>query len=657
MAEISLLSNASDVRIGDRAVVQIAGGDQITVHNDMRTDSPWVTLSGNTYRRIPMGDIIINRNVSSQVLQVTIDSQRRTSRSETSQQPESKLIKVRTTKQHVEILNLSGKFTSIIVEVAEDGRVEDLQTVVDRICQEMSSQRSPLLPQLVGMGWSERPIFIVHDELANGLEYGFQCAAEGNLTAIHYLVHTLVTSLLALCEYKTLTIPWNFWTFNPRTHVWQYDVSSAAVSLPESDNTILILYIPTPLRQDTRPRLDTDEIVACFEDHFGDFLYTVASLGHAKRVEDLSDFVRHRLLTFGAVVSRNKPGILAHLPSTLSPKWDCWSWSDDVKASYSSTIPSRVDLSFRNTDHNRINVHFSLGYPNPLQHRLAYLSQSIPFFEDCPDNDIVLIDAVRFSLVGTFHHNLATSSIPVYLFVLPIPLEKINNLYCIRYPLLHPSFYWSSDPNGHSIICEDDWASYGIPRLEVLTWIGSLWYRYEYQLVRGHLKSKKFPLDGRQYARAHGYPELIHGDPHNPRINVIEELNEGEDSDSSAWTLQCQAVASSDKGPNDSSDDDTPNNIEQALDRVHEVVGHHEIEAVPLQDIQEGANKHVVPETAPMLPQPAQDEKSRRAAMRKAPNRIPAFCSTLANCCRRIFVGRRRRRKGDSTHWASEEDR
>ncbi|KAK1216422.1 hypothetical protein PQX77_020942 [Marasmius sp. AFHP31] len=304
-----------------------------------------------------------------------------------------------------------------------------------------------------------------------------------------------------------------FWTFNPRTHAWQYDVASVSISPPNNDPFLSITYSPTPLRQDTCPRLDTDGIVLCFEEQFGDFLHVIASSGATMHVRDLSEFAQHGCLTFGAVVDCNKPGILAYFPSTPYPVWNCRSFSADVEANYSISVPSRVDLSFQKTNCNQVDLHFSLRLPDLLQCRTAYLSQSVPF-KDCDDalRDLVFIDEVRFSLVGTFHHNPVKCITPVYLFVPPIPVELVNNIYCIRYPPPDALFFWSSDPDGQNVIDEEDWEAYGISQLEIFTWIGSSWHYERYVAVQDHLLRKNCSLDGKQYARDHGYSELVYGE-------------------------------------------------------------------------------------------------------------------------------------------------
>ncbi|KAJ8086051.1 hypothetical protein PM082_004870 [Marasmius tenuissimus] len=44
--------------------------------------------------------------------------------------------------------------------------------------------------------------------------------------------------------------------------------------------------------------------------------------------------------------------------------------------------------------------------------------------------------------------------------------------------------------------------------------MGSSWEEYHYAFVRDHLRLGSYELDGKQYARDHGYPKLIHANPH-----------------------------------------------------------------------------------------------------------------------------------------------
>ncbi|KAK1223000.1 hypothetical protein PQX77_014120 [Marasmius sp. AFHP31] len=619
MARSQLFPKASRIQIGDGATFLNVGRDQVTIYNDSGRESQWVTLDGDTYRRFHMGEIILKRNVSSTVMTVTVNTRQN---SETSQVLGNlKALKVRKTTQHVGLLGLPGGFTAVQVETVEKDQAEELSNIMDRLCREISSQRSPLTTQLVGLGWSERPTFIFHDEHVNGDEYIDEIIARDNWVVYYYLWYTRNTSFFTLRGNKSLMIPVfpseMFWMFNLRTHAWQYDVASVSISPPNSNISLdPVTYSPAPLRQDTRPRLDADGIVASFEEQFGDFLHLIASLGQTRHVKDLSEFARHGFLTFGAVVDRNKPDILAYFPSTPSPKWNCGSRSAGVQANYSTSVPSRVDLSFRNTDCTRVEIHFFLSLPDRPRHRTAYLSQSAPFAEDCDDlrNDLVFIDEVRFSIVGTFQYNPAKSTTPTYLFFPHISVELVDDVHCIRYPLPDAPFFWCSDSNGQNIICEEDWEAYGIPQLEILTWIGSSWDYRQYETVYDHLHKRNSPLDGRQYTREHGYPELVYGDPHNPSITVIEELDTTQEIGSSPERSEHQGNASN--RADNPSDDDSPIALDPSYNNAQEIqpdeadqTGTDAVTASPIEGSQEGSIPRIIHELAPSC-RPSQSQRN-----------------------------------------------
>ena len=119
------------------------------------------------------------------------------------------------------------------------------------------------------------------------------------------------------------------------------------------------------------------------------------------------------------------------------------------------------------------------------------------------------IDHVGFQLKGTFHSTQFTSA---FLFPPPLPVEYINGMPCIKHPLPESLVYWSLDQGGKTRIAEADWQKFNIPKLELETWIGSYWRSGDYTIVREVLSSMKYTLDGRQYAKDHGYPELIRGE-------------------------------------------------------------------------------------------------------------------------------------------------
>ncbi|KAK1218034.1 hypothetical protein PQX77_019299, partial [Marasmius sp. AFHP31] len=323
------------------------------------------------------------------------------------------------------------------------------------------------------------------------------------------------------------------WTFNPKTKSWNFDIASASIGEWEEDE---FPWNPIPLPQGIQPQLTADDVAIYFEKTFGDVLYLFVSLGCTFR-KVLSRYASHGVLTFGAVVSHRR-GIVAHFPSTPSPKSYFASQSHNITASNSTEsvsslwpsvlsliklVPSRVDMQIHNIHNARLHLYFSLRLPlkERNQLRAAYLSQH-PLDVDSWS---YFIDEIGFSLVGDLSHTPSTTRRPAYLFVPPLQLKYVNGMHCICYPLPEPLFYWASDPEGRHVIPENNWVRYGIPELKVKTWIGSVWTTNEYELVQQHLASRKYESNGKQYALDHGYPELIHGDPHEGTMKEFSDLD------------------------------------------------------------------------------------------------------------------------------------
>ncbi|KAJ8074542.1 hypothetical protein PM082_015444 [Marasmius tenuissimus] len=108
-----------------------------------------------------------------------------------------------------------------------------------------------------------------------------------------------------------------------------------------------------------------------------------------------------------------------------------------------------------------------------------------------------------------FPKDPATYPQPAYLFILPLHTKLINGLHCVCCPFSQSIFYWSSDPHGRDQIAKEDWERLGIPELSVQELIGSLWFDGDYATVQEVLHWTNHDLDGKQYARDHGYPELL----------------------------------------------------------------------------------------------------------------------------------------------------
>ncbi|KAG7098325.1 hypothetical protein E1B28_000286 [Marasmius oreades] len=167
--------------------------------------------------------------------------------------------------------------------------------------------------------------------------------------------------------------------FNLRTRSFQYDIVTSAFckGYAEPDdfrNTSSPQSLP-----DCNPPLDSREIIRVFS---LDFLQLISCGGYYAA----SFHSVHDVLTFGAVIDRRKPGILACFPSIQSPVWSCRPIGTlDIVPKYSNSVPSLVDLTFvknKNNDKWEMAIQFSLRLP-PEDYRglrTAYLVQSLPFY-------------------------------------------------------------------------------------------------------------------------------------------------------------------------------------------------------------------------------------------------------------------------------------
>ncbi|KAK1215777.1 hypothetical protein PQX77_021615 [Marasmius sp. AFHP31] len=450
--------------------------------------------------------------------------------------------KVKKTVQTAEIIGRQEKFTATTLEPVDEKDRDEFVKLVKNVLEAAMCQRSALLTQMFAVADSSGLILIVHDELADGTEI-FNRYRKSWIVS-YYLNYQAGVTMESLRDDETVRFPVSnrseSWLFNVKSWTWQFDPASVLLIPPSKDDLLPSFNPPPPLRQETLPRLHTTaEIVACVEKNFGDVLHLIAE--HEQTwIRDLSKLAQRGLLTFGAVINLNKRGILAHFPFIPSPEWFCKCSSPDVKANFSSSVPWRVDLAFRKNGNVQVTLDFGLRIPQKHRYRLdcAYLCQSLRFCDNSDDvQEVVFIDEIGFCLEGVFHDDPATCSTPAYLFFPPLPTEYINNTHCIRYPFPTNLFYWSHDLQGRTAINKEDWEKFGIPNLSVREWIGSSWAEHHHAFVQDHLYTGGYELDGKQYACEHGYPELIHADPHD---NAIEELicpDNSDNSDSGRKTL------------------------------------------------------------------------------------------------------------------------
>ncbi|KAK1217959.1 hypothetical protein PQX77_019366 [Marasmius sp. AFHP31] len=434
------------------------------------------------------------------------------------------------------------KFTATTLEPVNEKDRAAFQEIAKSALQAAMCHRSALLTQVFAVTESDAMTMLTYNELASGEEVVSRYW-NNNWIVFYYLdcIHTLAIQSLRGDEALTFPVTerWGDWSVNFQTLTWHFNPASLSLNPPtESALAPFPNHFP-PLCQDTVPQLNSTEIVAHVEKNFGDFLHLIAT-DAGRWITDLSNYVQNGLLTFGAVVDDNRPGILAHFPSTPSPELFCQSLSPDIKASYSAS--GRVDFSFRKTSNVKVTIDFGLHIPNNngIRLRTAYLCQSLHLRDDCSDvRDMVYIDLVGFHLEGTFPKDPTTHPKPVFLFIPPLHTKLIHSLHCVCYPFPQSLFYWSHDPHGREKIDEEDWERLGIPKLSVQELIGTYWGDEEYSTIQEVFCWKDYDLDGKQYVHDHRYPKLKLGDPHDTtRIQELESSKS--DSEPEAPPLPCR---------------------------------------------------------------------------------------------------------------------
>ncbi|KAK1224290.1 hypothetical protein PQX77_012798, partial [Marasmius sp. AFHP31] len=510
-------ANAEGTSIGDHANFQtVAGNSTTNIYNNHERLEDRVTFHGRTVRKIIDGDINYQHVLSSKVIFVDINTHQGPGASK------NLSVKVKRVVQTARLYGHRGTFTTTTLEPVDEKDREQFKEIKKIVLEAAMSQRLALLKQVFAVTESNGLTLIAHDatELATGHELANRYKRK-DMIVYYYLFYTSRIAIQSLRGDETVTFPvtnrWSDWSINLKTRSWHYDPASVSLVPPGKEQLQVSHFPRVPLRHDTLPQLDANKIIACVEKDLGDALYLITSLGRRWRT-DLSGYVQHGLLTFGVVVDYNKPGILAHFPqvSASSPEWFCESFNRDVRASYSSSVPSRIDISFNPTDLEaggvQVNLDFGLRTPAEVRNRLrcAFLCQSIQLCDDFRDMKyVVYIDQLGFRLKGTFLDDATSRATPIYLFVRPLPTEFIHNVRCVRYPLPEPLFYWSHDPEGREVLAEDDWEKYGIPELSVEEWISTYWQEEQYTCVREYLCLRGYNLDGKRCSYEHEYPELI----------------------------------------------------------------------------------------------------------------------------------------------------
>ncbi|KAF9257163.1 hypothetical protein L218DRAFT_134172 [Marasmius fiardii PR-910] len=472
----------------------------------------WRTLDEakkDGFEEVAMGKIIVREDVSSKSLVVHVK--------QTNPFRPRSVVKIRKTIQFAEISDddANRRFSVVTFHPEDTDKEEETWKLWKQVYQHSSSApRRTYLSQLFGLCRSSKPALVFHEELVGGEEI----IEHYTRTPIvySYLWYRHVASYRTIFEdgaLKRFSIPlsehYRNWSFNLSSRTWLYDVASIAFSDVEDDSPAVFFDNPPFLPSHCNPKLDPEEILR----EVPNYLQLISTLKSKPSVKDLEHLLSQGVLIFGSVVDCTKPEILGHFPSVCSPQWYHKSMNLDVQISYSTSVPSRLNLDLAK-DSGRLNLRFSLRLPLKERERLrvAYLTQSLAF--NTKRSDLMLIEEIRFKLAGNFTTNPSSHRPPIYLFVPPPSLEWTSDgVPFIRWPLANPFFYWSFDSEGKDYIAKEEWHRYGIPELKVKDiWIGSNWPEELYESARAYLNLSDYSdVGGEQFAVENGYPVLVEG--------------------------------------------------------------------------------------------------------------------------------------------------
>ncbi|KAJ8094290.1 hypothetical protein PM082_006830 [Marasmius tenuissimus] len=387
-------------------------------------------------------------------------------------------------------------------------------------------KRTTYFSQLFALIRSDLPGLIYHDELVGGDDIRDQFHDVPIISSyLHYIFQaTYFTASRddAVRKMSITLLPYSKgWFFNLRSGSFQFDLTS-----PTSDSSAnsqsrsegnesseglspdrSIAQRSVTLCPDIGPGLTPEKIVRHLQRVLSrGYLHSISSLGETRRVDlkSLEEFTRHRLLTFGSVLDlRNKEELVGYCPLTPRPQWYCQSYNSDVAVKYSSSVESRLKLTFNPDVEGRdweMEIHFGLKLPFDAseQMRLAFLRQmpTNQIDDSKVESNLVFLEELRFVLHGKVSRHdapLFTSNV-VYLFIPPLTSTWIKGIPCLKWPPSAPIFYCSLNPSGRTQLPINlEWfrSGYRFPELQLDAWIGTYWREAQYAAVKEYLALEK----------------------------------------------------------------------------------------------------------------------------------------------------------------------
>ncbi|KAK1224335.1 hypothetical protein PQX77_012764 [Marasmius sp. AFHP31] len=501
-------------QIGDYTTINSVEGTQInnhTHHHPPPEREDRVKLSGRTFRHVIEGDINILRNLSSQVINVRANPQSYM----------SQVVQLQRMDDTAEVFGAPGQvFTVTTFRPVNGSDANEFEKIKEHVCQMVSLYReSPFVTKLFGMGESDGLRLLTYNDLANGHDILHQ--HQGRHLTYHYLLFTKEASFHALSRDNNHSLgilivrDQHMWKYNLNNFRWQYDLSSS-ISIPGQRHRPYDCISSRPLPVPERPiQLIDSQIIGHLEEIYGDFIHYMGQLepDNPDVNNELSRLARDGYLTLGAAVDPDKSRILSHFRPTTPPSTNYENFSNGFNVIHWGS-DGQCDFSFERTGKVFVDIEFMLQFHYQQQLRAAYLSQYLRYHSNYDPHQLSFVTQLAFRLTGEFFHDSMAHPTLAYLFVPPIQAVKVNNMYCVPYPLPKTLFFWTSDPEGKHRIEESDWEQYNIPKLQVSLSLESSYNDFVYTFARNYMCSKGYEPDGRRYCRDHNLPELIPGDPH-----------------------------------------------------------------------------------------------------------------------------------------------
>ncbi|KAL0572677.1 hypothetical protein V5O48_009287 [Marasmius crinis-equi] len=204
---------------------------------------------------------------------------------------------------------------------------------------------------------------------------------------------------------------WHDWMFNLQSGTFQFDLMSNRQIDREEARRTPLYHTPWFLPQHTgiNPPLEPISILRHLQKYLPEYLLSISSLGETRRIDNFAEFTTlHPYLALGSVINVKRPGIRRCFPPPIygtRAGWFCANMGTSVRYDRYQFYDSgryRVDLILdENIGSFEVDLHFHARLLNSSQLRIAFLAQSAVLADDGSDwNDIgeilLLVNRLRF---------------------------------------------------------------------------------------------------------------------------------------------------------------------------------------------------------------------------------------------------------------------